>query len=60
MNVNMVKNYDKIQNGCVYLFLQLVLTFLTNVVTVDTTKNLSVRSVGFTPNLESPKLTLER
>ena len=60
MNVNMVKNYDKIQNGCAYLFLQFVLTSLTNVVTVDTTKNLGVWSVGFTANLESPKLTLER
>ena len=44
----------------VYLFLQFVLTFLTNVVTVDATKNLGVWSVGFTANLESPKLTLER
>ena len=37
----------------VYLFLQFVLTFLTNVVTVDTTKNLGVWSVGFDANLKS-------
>ena len=35
-----------------YLFLQFVLTLLTNVVTVDTTRNLGVRSVGFDANLE--------
>ena len=58
--MNMVGRGFKIQNGCAYLFLQFVLTFLTNVVTVDTTKNFGVRSVGFTANLESPKLTLER
>ena len=54
----MVGRGFEIQNGCAYLFLQFVLTFLTNVVTVDTTKNLGVRSVGFTADLKSPKLAL--
>ena len=44
---------DNLKKWLCYLFLQFVLTFLTNVVTVDTTKNLGVRSVGFNANLKS-------
>ena len=54
----MVGRGFEIQNSCAYLFLQLVLTSLTNVVTVDATKYLGVRRVGFTADLKSPKLAL--